>query len=91
MQAWGAGLAQVHARIAPRFARSEPRQRVLVYLNGLLAPVERKNSWTLAERAGEANPDGMQRLLTGADGTPTLCVTTCGAMSWITSPTPAGC
>jgi len=57
----------VHARIAPRFARSEPRQWVLAYLNGLLAPVERKNSWTLAERAGEANPDGMQRLLASAD------------------------
>jgi len=67
VQAWAAGLAQVHARIAPRFARSEPRQRVLAYLNGLLAPVERKNSWTLAERAGEANPDGMQRLLASAD------------------------
>ena len=67
MQAWAAGLAQVHARIAPRFARSDPRQRVLAYLDGLLAPVERKNAWTLAERAGETSPDGMQRLLAGAD------------------------
>ncbi len=57
----------MHARIAPRFARSEPRARVLAYLSGLLAPVERKNSWTLAERAGETSPDGMQRLLAGAD------------------------
>ncbi len=65
--AWAAGLEQVHARIAPRFARSEPRERVLGYVRGLLAPVERKNSWTLAERAGEANPDGMQRLLAAAD------------------------
>ncbi len=67
MQAWAAGLAEMHARIAPRFARSEPRARVLAYLSGLLAPVERKNSWTLAERAGEISPDGMQRLLAGAD------------------------
>ena len=67
VQAWAAGLAEVHARIAPRFARSEPRQRVLAYVQGLLAPVERKNSWTLAERAGEATPDGMQRLLAYAD------------------------
>ena len=65
--AWAAGLADVHALIAPRFARSEPRERVLAYVRGLLAPVERKNSWTLAERAGEANPDGMQRLLAAAD------------------------
>ncbi len=65
--AWAEGLEEIHARIAPRFARSEPRERVLAYVRGLLAPVERKNSWTLAERAGEASPDGMQRLLAAAD------------------------
>ena len=57
----------MHARIAPRFARSEPRERVLAYVRGLLAPLEKKNSWTLAEQAGEAIPDGMQRLLAYAD------------------------
>lgn len=67
VEAWASGLAEVHARIAPRFARSEPRERVLAYVRGLLAPLERKNSWTLAERAGEAIPDGMQRLLMSAD------------------------
>ncbi len=67
MAAWAAGLDELHARIAPRFARSEPRERVAAYVRGLLAPVERKNSWTLAERAGEATPDGMQRLLATAD------------------------
>ena len=67
VQAWAAGLEEVHARIAPRFARLEPRERVLAYVRGLLAPLERKNSWTLAERAGEASPDGMQRLLMSAD------------------------
>lgn len=67
VEAWAAGLAEVHARIASRFARSEPRERVLAYVGGLLAPLERKNSWTLAERAGEAIPDGMQRLLAYAD------------------------
>ena len=40
---------------------------VLAYVRGLLAPLEKKNSWTLAERAGEAVPDGMQRLLMSAD------------------------
>ncbi|MGE5763166.1 MAG: IS701 family transposase, partial [Mycobacterium leprae] len=67
LEAWAAGLAEIHARIAPRFARSEPRARVAGYLRGLLAPLERKNGWTLAERAGEASPDGMQRLLASAD------------------------
>ncbi len=33
------------------------------YLRGLLAEVERKNGWTLAEMAGETGPQGMQRLL----------------------------
>jgi SRSO17 transposase len=67
VQAWAVGLEEVHARIAARFARSEPRERVLAYVRGLLAPVERKNSWTLAERAGEPSPDGMQRLLAAAE------------------------
>ena len=67
VEAWAAGLAEVHARIAPRFARAEPRERVLAYVRGLLAPLEKKNSWTLAEEAGEAIPDGMQRLLMSAD------------------------
>ena len=30
---------------------------------GLLSQAERKNSWQLAEFAGDASPDGMQRLL----------------------------
>ena len=60
---WAAGLDAVHARIAPRFRRPEPRRRVLAYLRGLLAPIARKNGWQLAEVAGERTPDGMQRLL----------------------------
>jgi SRSO17 transposase len=56
-------LERVHERIAGRFWRSEPRARVREYVSGLIAGLERKNSWTLAERAGEVSPDGMQRLL----------------------------
>ncbi|MBS9375990.1 hypothetical protein GON09_005011 [Rhodococcus sp. B50] len=33
------------------------------YVRGLLAEVERKNGWTLAEAAGDTGPEGMQRLL----------------------------
>ncbi len=33
------------------------------YLRGLLAPLERKNGWTLAEQVGQLRPDGVQRLL----------------------------
>jgi SRSO17 transposase len=35
----------------------------VAYLKGLLAPVERKNGWQLAEAAGDASPDGMQDFL----------------------------
>ncbi len=36
-------------------------------MSGLVAGLERKNGWTLAEQAGEVSPDGMQRLLRWAD------------------------
>jgi SRSO17 transposase len=49
--------------ISGRFGRVEPRRRVGAYLRGLLAGLERKNGWTLAEYAGAVSPDGMQRLL----------------------------
>jgi len=62
-----AELDRLHERIAGRFWRSEPRARVREYVSGLVAGLERKNGWTLAERAGEASPDGMQRLLRVAD------------------------
>ena len=60
---WAEGIDQVHECISGRFRRPEPRRRVLDYLRGLLSPVERKNGWQLAERAGDATPDGVQRLL----------------------------
>src|SRR3979411_1567037 len=62
-----AELDRLHARVAGRFARAEPRSRVREYVSGLVAGLERKNGWTLAERAGEGSPDGMQRLLRAAD------------------------
>ncbi|MGP3737625.1 IS701 family transposase (plasmid) [Streptomyces sp. GDS52] len=50
-------------RIAGRFARVEPRRRVRDLVLGLLSDLPRKNCWSIAEWAGEANPDGMQHLL----------------------------
>src|SRR5258708_3141402 len=63
---WSAGWDEIQERIGPRFARSEQRQRMRRYVDGLLSPVERKNGWQLAEHAGEARPYGMQRLLAAA-------------------------
>ena len=60
---WAQGLDELSERIAPRFRRVEPRRRAVAYLRGLLAPVERKNGWQLAEAAGDSTPDGMQDFL----------------------------
>lgn len=62
-----AELDSLMARVGSRFCRSEPRARAREYVSGLVAGLERKNGWTLAERAGEVCPDGMQRLLRKAD------------------------
>ena len=63
---WVQELECLHARIAQRFARPEPRRRALAYLQGIVSDTARKNGWQLAEHAGEARPDGMQRLLSQA-------------------------
>src|SRR6266700_3201361 len=60
---WAAELEALAERVAPRFQRVEARRRVGAFLRGLLSSAERKNGWQLAEQAGEATPDGMQRLL----------------------------
>ncbi|RPK59439.1 hypothetical protein EES42_35975 [Streptomyces sp. ADI95-17] len=53
-------------RIAGRFARVEPRRRARAFVLGLLSELPRKNCWTLAEHAGDANPYGLQHLLSRA-------------------------
>ena len=66
VQGWAGNLDEVLDRIAPQFVRAEPRRRAAAYLRGLLAPVERKNGWQLAEAAGDATPDGVQDFLSRA-------------------------
>jgi SRSO17 transposase len=60
---WAEQLTEVAERMGPRFLRSEPRRQALAYLQGLLSPVERKNSWQLAEQAGDPGPHRFQHLL----------------------------
>jgi SRSO17 transposase len=67
LAAWSAGLDGLFAQVAGRFFRPEPRRRARAYVRGLLAPLAGKNGWTLAEVAGDATPDGMQRLLNAAN------------------------
>ena len=42
---WAQELFRLHARLAPRFARPEPRRRALAYLQGILSDTARKNGW----------------------------------------------
>ncbi|MCW5853847.1 MAG: IS701 family transposase [Anaerolineae bacterium] len=60
---WADDFEAFHARLAHLFARRESRQQAAKYLRGLLASVERKNSWQLAEVVGDTLPDASQRLL----------------------------
>lgn len=63
VRSWIEELNALSERIAPRFARSEVRGRARAYLRGLLSAAERKNSWQLAEVAGNTTPYGLQHLL----------------------------
>lgn len=60
---WRAGFDEAFALVAGRFAQADSRRRARLYVLGLLSGAERKNSWTIAEQAGDLCPDGMQRLL----------------------------
>jgi SRSO17 transposase len=63
VRSWTEELEAVGDRLSVHFARSEVRQRAQDYLRGLLSEAERKNSWQLAEVAGNATPYGIQHLL----------------------------
>jgi SRSO17 transposase len=60
---WDDEFRGVCARLGPLFYRPEPRAHAERYLRGLLAPLERKNGWTIAEYAGEREPKALQRFL----------------------------
>jgi SRSO17 transposase len=61
--AWTEAFNEMFALIAGEFAQAQSRWRARGYVLGLLSQSERKNSWTIAEFAGDATPGGMQRLL----------------------------
>src|SRR5260221_12347145 len=61
--AWSEAFSELFALVAGEFAQAPSRRRAGGCLLGLLSHSERKNGWTIAEFAGDARPDGMQRLL----------------------------
>lgn len=66
LRAWSSGLDALFGRVAGRFGRVEPRKQARAYVTELLAPVERKTGWQLAETVRNASPNRMQRLLNNA-------------------------
>jgi SRSO17 transposase len=63
LDTWESELESVFARMRPLFYRTESRRHAEQYVRGLLAPIQRKNGWTIAEYVGEPEPTALQRLL----------------------------
>jgi SRSO17 transposase len=61
--AWSESFNEMFMQVAGVFSNARVRRHGRAYLLGLLSRSERKNSWQLAEFAGDASPDGLQRLL----------------------------
>ena len=60
---WSAEFEELTGRISGLFVHPKSRLHARRYLEGLLAPIERKNGWTIAEYVGEKEPKAMQRFL----------------------------
>jgi SRSO17 transposase len=63
LDVWESGLEGLFARMRQLFYRTESRRHAEQYVRGLLAPIERKNGWTIAEYVGESEPKALQRFL----------------------------
>jgi SRSO17 transposase len=63
---WREAFTGVLDVIESRFARYEPLRHAAGLMLGMLAPLERKNCWTIAEHRGDLSPDGLQHLLATA-------------------------
>lgn len=60
---WMVIFNELMTRIAGHFGRVEPRRTATAYVRALLADIDRKNCWNLAEHAGLTGPQTLQRLL----------------------------
>lgn len=63
LQDWSREFDYVTDRVSSLFVHKRSRGHARMYLEGLLASIERKNGWTIAEHAGEHEPKAMQRFL----------------------------
>jgi SRSO17 transposase len=62
-EAAGRYLDELMDAVACCFFRVEPRLQARKYVRALMSDLPRKNCWAIAEHAGDASPDRMQRLL----------------------------
>ena len=60
---WAEGIEQVHPALPDGSGALSLAVGCWTTWRGLVSSVERKNGWQLAEPAGDATPDGVQRLL----------------------------
>ena len=63
VQGWDEDFREFFLGFSHWFSRADIRWQAFKYLRGLLAPLERRNGWTIAEQAGDATPDAMQGLM----------------------------
>ncbi|WP_396787766.1 transposase [Microbispora sp. H10949] len=63
LDAWQSEFERVCTRFEGRWFRTESREHFRQYLRGLLAPLARKNSWTISEFTGECRPTAIQRFI----------------------------
>jgi SRSO17 transposase len=63
LKEWSSEFNDVLNRIDSLFVHPGSRKHAEQYLRGLLAPIERKNGWTIAQHVGEKEPKAMQRFL----------------------------
>lgn len=60
---WSVEFDSLTSRVASLFGHPKSRLHSRQYLEGLLAPIERKNGWAIAEHVGEKEPKAIQRFL----------------------------
>src|SRR5258705_5454811 len=91
VEGWRLEFDELMLRVGTRFARVEPRRRMVAFVTGLLAGLPRVNCWSIAGHAGDAGPRGMQRLLSAAVWDEAGCGMTCAVTCWSISLTRARC
>jgi SRSO17 transposase len=60
---WSVEFDSLTGRVASLFGHPKSRLHSRQYLEGLLAPIERKNGWAIAQHVGEKEPKAIQRFL----------------------------